>query len=62
MKEILCWYKKSYVSVQKSPARRETEKSSKVQKLRNEFQKKLKQLGKKVEVERKVWKNLWKNR
>ena len=44
------------MSVQKSPARRETEKSSKVKKLRNEFKKKLKQLGKKLKLKEKFGK------
>ena len=47
LEKIQCWYKKSYRSVQKNPARRETEKSSKVQKLRNEFQKKIETTWKK---------------
>ena len=29
LEKILCWYKKSYMSVQKSPAQREAEKSLK---------------------------------
>ena len=44
------------MSVQKSPVRRETEKSSKVKKLRNGFKKKLKQLGKKLKLKEKFGK------
>ena len=40
-RKILCWYTKSYMSVKKSPTRREAEKSSKGNKLRKEFEKKI---------------------